>query len=170
MKALATLLACVTSGLPLVAGAQAAPGGLPPGPGSEIVAVACVQCHGTGPFLQMREGIEGWRLQVYDMILRGAQIRPAEVPVVAGYLAANFGFGQPLPAAGAPVALKEGADRELVEQRCALCHGLDRLVATPRRSPEWHAIVARMGVLGAPLTAAEAQRVGGYLAMHYGTP
>lgn len=168
MKTLATALACLAVGLPMVALPQAPPVRLPPGPGSEIVAVACVQCHAAGPFMQLREGIEGWRLQVYDMILRGAQVRSDEVPVVAAYLAANFGFGQPI-AAATPVTLIQAPDHELVEQRCALCHGLDRLVATGRKATEWQAIVTRMNVLGAPLSGAEAQRIGKYLATHYGS-
>lgn len=144
-------------------------GNLPPGEGREIVATACTQCHNTGPFVQLRAGVDAWRVQIYDMILRGAQLRPAEIDIAARYLANNFGPGVNLTPATAVVALPAGAQRELVEQRCALCHGLDRVVATRRAPAEWQAIVARMAFLGTPMSAEEGRRIGSYLQQNFST-
>jgi mono/diheme cytochrome c family protein len=154
----ADLLSAVT---PIRAVAQTSP--LPPGEGRDIVAVACTQCHAPSVFTQMREGPAGWRLQIYDMILRGAQVRPSEIDQAVDYLTINFGPGINLPPQTAQVSLPEGAARDLLEQRCSLCHGLDRIAAPRRSSSEWHAIVSRMIVLGAPATADDAKRITAYL-------
>jgi mono/diheme cytochrome c family protein len=66
---------------------------LPPGPGRDIVAVACWQCHGLNAFTWLRQGEQAWRHQVYDMILRGTQISPSEINTVVTYLTTNFGPG-----------------------------------------------------------------------------
>ena len=70
---------------------QPPPSPLPDGEGKEIVAVACTQCHGLTPILQMRDGAAGWKEYVEEMVLRGAQLSPAEAETVTGYLARNFG-------------------------------------------------------------------------------
>jgi mono/diheme cytochrome c family protein len=155
---IAELLAAFT---PIQASAQAI--ALPPGEGRNIVAVACTQCHAASVITQMREGPNGWRLQIYDMVLRGAQIRPSEIDQAVAYLTINFGPGINLPAATAQVSLPEGAARSTVEQRCSGCHGLERIAATRRAPSEWNAIVSRMSVLGAAITAADAKQITTYL-------
>jgi mono/diheme cytochrome c family protein len=140
---------------------------LPPGDGRDIVAVACTQCHAPSVITQMREGPAGWRLQIYDMILRGAQVRPSEIEQAVAYLTVNFGPGINLPPPTAQVSLPEGAARELVEQRCSVCHGLERISAARRPPSEWHAIVLRMTVLGASVTADDAKRITNYLAENF---
>jgi mono/diheme cytochrome c family protein len=148
------------------AGAQQA-AVLPPGEGREIVATACTQCHNTGPFVQLRAGVDAWRSQIYDMILRGAQLRPSEIEPAARYLANNFGPGVNLTPPTVPVSLPQGAQRELVQERCVLCHGLDRVVAARRTPAEWQAIVARMAFLGTPMSAEEGKRIGAYLQQNF---
>jgi mono/diheme cytochrome c family protein len=140
---------------------------LPPGEGRDIVAVACTQCHAPSVITQMREGPAGWRLQIYDMILRGAQVRPAEIDQAVAYLTVNFGPGINLPPATAQVSLPQGTARELVEQRCSVCHGLERIAAARRSPSEWHAIVSRMTVLGASVAGDDAKRITNYLADNF---
>ncbi|HUK59800.1 MAG TPA: hypothetical protein VLV50_11260 [Stellaceae bacterium] len=148
----------------LVAAAAAAqqPAPLPPGEGHDVVAVACTQCHAPSAFMQLRMGQDAWRLQVYDMILRGAQVGPGDIDKAVEYLATNFGPGINVPQ-GAPVTLPDGAGKDVVAKNCVLCHGLDRIADTKRSAGQWDAIVARMVAIGAPLSADDRKQVTGYL-------
>ena len=141
---------------------------LPDGPGRDIVATACTQCHGLYIFTWLRQGPQAWRHQVYDMILRGTQISPSEMDTVVNYLTTNFGPGANVPAS-APVALPDGAGKPIVEGACGgLCHGLDRAVGVKRSRHEWEGTVARMVFLGAPLTADQAKAAVDYLGANFG--
>jgi hypothetical protein len=106
---------------------------LPAGPGRDIVAVACSQCHGLSAFTWLRQGEQAWRHQVYDMILRGTQIGPSEIDTVVTYLTTNFGPGVNVPPS-APVNLPAGTGKAVVEGSCG---------NLPRpRSHCWHAAFA----------------------------
>jgi len=141
----------------------------PDGPGKEIVSVACTQCHGPNVFTQLRMNETAWRAQIYDMILRGAQITPADIDTAAKYMATSYGPGVPFPGQQpVQVTLADGAGKPLVEGGCALCHGLDRLVATKRTKEQWQAIVNRMMFFGSPITQDQAATVVDYLASNYG--
>jgi len=148
-----------------------APGGnpLPAGPGRDIVAVACSQCHGLNAFTWLRQGDQAWRHQVYDMILRGSQIGPGEIDAVVTYLTTNFGPGVNVPPS-TPVNLPAGAGKEVVEGGCGICHGLDRAVGTARSPGEWQAIVSKMVFLGAPLSADQQRAAIDYLSNNFGSP
>jgi hypothetical protein len=89
-----------------------AQGALPQGEGRDIVAVACTQCHALTPILTGREGAAGWKKHVHNMVLRGAQLSPAEAETVVRYLTANFGPGAAPPGKVA-VTLPAGAGKEL---------------------------------------------------------
>jgi len=153
------------------AGAPARAQQQPEGEGRDIVAVACTQCHGSGAYTQLREGSQAWRFRVYDMILRGAQIEPADIDKVVSYLATSFGPGMPF-STQPPVAvtLPDGPGKELVESSCAICHGLDRVVATTRPASQWDAMVKQMVFFGAPLSADQAKTVTAYLSTRFGRP
>ena len=147
------------------------PNVFPEGPGREIVAVACTQCHAPQPFTQLRMGQNGWRKQVENMVLRGAMVGPTELDVVTNYLATAYGPGVPLP--GAPprkVDLAAGHGSELVEGACASCHGLDRVVSANRPGHQWHAIVHRMVEIGAQLDDGQSKQIITYLEANYGSP
>lgn len=137
----------------------------PPGEGADIVRVACTQCHAPKAFMQLRQGQEGWRRQVYDMILRGAQVQPGDIDTVVTYLSSHFGIANYAAAPGGAhdVQLPAGAGKELIEQRCNLCHSLARAVGTRRTSGEWDAIVNRMLSVGAPISPTEARTISTYL-------
>ena len=64
---------------------------LPEGDGRDLVAVACSQCHYLGTIAKIRDGRAGWRTYVNNMVLRGAQLTPAEVDKVVDYLSTNLG-------------------------------------------------------------------------------
>ena len=140
----------------------------PDGPGREIVAVACTQCHQAAPITQLRMSEQGWRRQIYNMVLRGAQIGPGDIDAASAYLAASFGPGVPFPNQPRPhVTLPDGPGATLVQGGCGLCHGIDRVVATARPGQQWDAIVHRMVAIGAPLTTDQTSTVVSYLQANY---
>jgi len=136
----------------------------PDGPGKEIVSVACTQCHGPNVFTQLRMNQAAWRGYIYDMILRGAQIGPDDIDTAAKYMATAYGPGVPFPnQQPAQVSLPDGQGKEVVEGGCALCHGLDRVVATKRTPADWQSIVDRMVHFGAPLSGDQLKAALAYL-------
>jgi mono/diheme cytochrome c family protein len=141
----------------------------PAGASRDLIAVACTQCHRAGPITQLRMGESGWRRQVYNMVLRGAQIGPDEIDDVVKYLATNFGPGVPVPGVTpAPVKLPDGAGADLVAGACGTCHGVDRVVAVARPGGQWEAIVRRMVAIGAPVDADQTRQIISYLETNYG--
>lgn len=139
----------------------------PPGAGRDIVAVACTQCHAPSAITEIRESADAWRRQVYDMVLRGAQVGPGDIDTVVTYLATNFGPGVNLPPTR-EVTLPDGAGKNLVEQNCALCHGLDRVAAVRRSDQGWTDVVHRMATLGAPVSGDNEKTILSYLDVTFG--
>ena len=150
--------------------AQQQQGPFPPGNGRDIVAVACMQCHGPGVIVNQRQGANAWRYYVQNMFLRGAQVLPEELDTVVNYLTVNFGPGVNVPQS-TPVALPKGDGSEIVEGGCGgLCHGLDRIALAKRKPAEWSAIVKRMVFLGAPIGDQDITKVTAYLSDKFGAP
>jgi competence protein ComEA len=85
-----TLLLIAAAGLAFAADDDEAKR-LPDGPGKDVVAKACLSCHGAGNFRKKRLAKDGWSEQVADMIDRGAQATDAQVDAVVQYLTENFG-------------------------------------------------------------------------------
>jgi mono/diheme cytochrome c family protein len=111
-----------------------AQGALPPGEGRDLLATACSQCHPLNVIRSMREGADGWKRHVYNMVTRGAQLNAREADKVVAYLAANF--GPTTPAASATlVALPGGPGKDLVETRCTACHDLERVAPPSGKNP-----------------------------------
>jgi cytochrome c5 len=140
---------------------------LPPGDGRDIVAVACSQCHYLGTIAKIRDGATGWRIYVNNMVLRGAQLTPAEIDKVVDYLSLNLGPGANLPP-GKPVTLPDGHGKDLVETRCGLCHDLERVATVKRQTQAWPVIVNNMVAWGATATPDEAKTMTDYLAANFG--
>jgi cytochrome c5 len=160
-----TLLGAAALLVAAVAPVQAQ-GPLPQGEGRDLVAVACTQCHALTPIVGVREGAAGWKNHVYNMVLRGAQLRPQEADTVIQYLAANFGPGA---SQLGKVTLPSGPGKELVETRCATCHDLERVTIVKRYKRDWPPIVANMITRGAVATPEEAHTIATYLAAQFGT-
>lgn len=95
-----------------------------------------------------------------------ARIRAAIV-VLAVFLAPVF----QVAADESAVRLKEAPGRQLVEGNCSMCHSLDYI---PMNSPfldrkGWAGSVTKMiGVMGAPISEADARAIVDYLATQYG--
>jgi cytochrome c5 len=140
---------------------------LPAGDGRDLVSVACSQCHYLGTIAKIRDGAAGWRVYVNNMVLRGAQLTPAEMDKVVDYLALNLGPGANLPPA-TPVTLPDGHGKDLVETRCGLCHDLERVATVKRQKQAWPVIVNNMVAWGATATPEEANTITDYLASNFG--
>jgi mono/diheme cytochrome c family protein len=147
---------------------QAQPGNqLPEGEGRALVATACTQCHALTPIVGGREGANGWRRHVNNMVLRGAQLNAGEAETVVKYLTANFGPGIRLPDP-TPVTLPAGNGKDLVETRCVVCHDLVRVAGVKRLKRDWPMIVDNMVVRGATATQEEARTIAAYLVANFG--
>ncbi len=129
---------------------------------------ACTQCHGLRPIELKRDGIEGWRFTVEEMVMRGAQLGPIEAQRLIRYLTANLGPGMSpmktelLPAdptmdrmtALRAAELPAGPGRALVQGRCVLCHDLGRVVSVRRTLTDWQRytenMIVRAGISETP--------------------
>jgi cytochrome c5 len=159
---------CAAAALAIVIAMPArAQGALPAGEGRDLLATACSQCHALNVVRSMREGAEGWKRHVYNMVTRGAQLNAREADMVIAYLATNFGPTAPA-ASATPVALPGGPGKDLVEARCTVCHDLERVASARRQKSEWPALVANMVGRGAVATPDEARAISAYLAAHFG--
>jgi competence ComEA-like helix-hairpin-helix protein len=64
---------------------------LPDGPGKELVAKVCIDCHTAATFRKMRLNEDEWWDKVGDMVDRGARADEKQQAEVVAYLARNFG-------------------------------------------------------------------------------
>ena len=167
MMVCAVRVGLIAAALSLAGGplyAQTAGNALPAGDGKDLLAVACTQCHGLRPIVMMHDGAAGWKAAVEDMIVRGAQLDAQESATVVQYLAKNFG-----PTANAAkTALPAGPGKELVEERCTACHGVEKMTGEKRTKQEWGTTVKKMAERGLSLTPEEIQTISSYLAAQFG--
>ena len=158
----------IAGALSLAAGllyAQSTGNALPPGDGKEMLAVACTQCHGLKPIVMLHDGAAGWKAVVEDMIMRGAQLDAQESATVVQYLSKNFG---PTANAAKTAALPAGPGKELVEERCMACHGVEKITGEKRTKQEWATTVKKMAERGLSVTPEEIQTISSYLAAQFG--
>ena len=156
---LAGLLVCV----PGLVHAQGRGGGgpqLPEGEGKALVQSVCATaCHDATPLLMKRDGANGWRRNAERMIIqKGGQVSPEELEAVVRYLSTRLGPGTgtmltgTLPsdalvggAANAKdVKRPDGAGRDVVAVRCAMCHDLGRVVSVRRTKQDWDRLARNM--------------------------
>jgi cytochrome c5 len=162
VRVLLGCVALVLSAAPLHAQAQ-----LPQGEGRDLVAVVCTQCHTLTPLTSSRDGPVGWKRHVYNMVIRGAQLTPREADTVIQYLVTHFGPGQPIPGAK-QITLPNGAGKDLVETRCAVCHDLERVTAVKRQKRDWETIVGDMYERWGQSAPDEVQTISAYLVGQFG--
>ena len=151
--------------------AQSPANALPAGPGKDVVAVACTQCHGLKMIVALRDGPVGWKHFVDDMILRGAQLTPQEADTVSQYLAKSFGPGtSPMQSGLKTDPLPAGDGAKLVESHCALCHDLGRITTVTRSKEEWNNTVSNMMARAGTNVATQDEilTMASYLAANFG--
>lgn len=96
--------------------------------------------------------------------------------LLTGFLAATILAGacsrpeppkQEAPPAPAASAVEEG--KALFEQKCSVCHGLDRSTARAETRERWKEIIQEMqGRKGNWISDAQAEKILEYLSAHYG--
>ncbi|MDR3703275.1 MAG: helix-hairpin-helix domain-containing protein [Candidatus Sulfopaludibacter sp.] len=91
MERAVLILPVAFAALALAAGDDGNAGLLPDGPGKEVVAKMCVECHSVDRMRTLRISKDDWSDKVADMVDRGATGTDAEIEAVLNYLAANFG-------------------------------------------------------------------------------
>ena len=64
---------------------------LPAGPGKELVASRCAQCHSLEKAVNVNRTNADWDAVTYDMVERGMHATPDEVQAMLSYLKASFG-------------------------------------------------------------------------------
>ena len=74
-----------------VAGYGQAPADLPEGPGRDLVARTCGQCHSLETVLRTRLTRQQWEARIDEMIAKGAKLSDEDADVIAAYLASYFG-------------------------------------------------------------------------------
>lgn len=158
---------------------------MPEGEGKGLVLANCTQCHSLNSTVLQRKTAEQWDHTVRDMVTRGAQLLPQEVPIIAAYLAKSFPPGAPVPGVDAPSgtrtvkagvdptspdALPAGAARSIILRACVDCHGLERITLRAKDEHGWRANVKDMVRLGATLKPAEEPAVVAYLVENFSRP
>jgi competence protein ComEA len=58
----------------------------------------------------------------------------------------------------------DAAAAQLVQTKCTMCHGIDRIKAASHDAAGWQSTIARMKAKGAQVSAAEVQTIAAYLA------
>src|SRR5437868_5889622 len=66
---------------------------LPAGDGKALVETACTACHPITMITTTGHSPEDWKLLMERMVAAGAEIPPAQIPMVTAYLTKNFPEG-----------------------------------------------------------------------------
>jgi len=75
---------------------------LPEGPGKDIVAKVCIDCHGSANFRKLRLDEDQWWEKVGDMVERGARADDKQQAGMVAYLVKYFGKTSPVLVNTAP--------------------------------------------------------------------
>ena len=87
-----------------------------------ILNTACTACHDLRKIQTNALDADAWTKIVNSMVEKGAKVDTGDIPMLVSYLEDNFG---PLP---------EGAGKQIVLNKCTVCHDLKRVrqhFATP---------------------------------------
>jgi mono/diheme cytochrome c family protein len=134
----------------------------PAGEGRDLVMEVCAGCHGLEQITATTGTRDDWGGVVYSMGARGLDVTPEETELIVAYLAKNFA-----PAKKAAVTIPDGEGKDLVQDRCAACHGLDQVVAYRGSKENWEDKVNYMVSLGLAATPKEVALMAQYLSKNF---
>ena len=121
----------------------------------KILNTTCTTCHDLRKIQTQALDEEGWTKIVNSMVEKGAKVSKEDIPMFVSYLAEDFG---PLP---------DGPGKEIVLNKCTLCHDLKRVrqhFATPE---DWMDLLGAMENEGVMLSDEEYVTVLRYLARNF---
>jgi cytochrome c5 len=144
---------------------QIAPSSLPEGKGKDLVATACVGCHGLDVVVSRRATANDWRSTVNTMIDHGAQVSTGDAAVIIAYLAEHFGASAPAaPALAAASTLPDGPGKDVLVAKCFQCHAQTMWNDLRQDRRAWEGVLYRMVGRRALWTEAEINTMAEYLA------
>jgi len=123
--------------------------------GERIMNASCTTCHDLRPIQTQALDEEGWTKVVGTMIAKGAEVQKAEIPLVVEYLVRRHG---PLP---------DGPGKEIVLNKCTVCHDLKRVRQHLASPEEWADTLNAMMNEGLVLSDEEFVAVLRYLARNF---
>jgi cytochrome c5 len=123
--------------------------------GEKIVNTTCLSCHDLRPIQTQALDGDEWSEVVSSMVDKGAKVDKEDIPHLIAYLADEFG---PMP---------EGDGKQIVLNKCTVCHDLKRVrqhYATPE---EWADTLGAMENEGLIISSEEFVSVLRYLARNF---
>jgi cytochrome c5 len=126
-----------------------------PDKGEQLQNGACLSCHDLRPIQTAAYDKDGWTMVVNSMIDKGAEVKPADKPVLVDFLVRNHG---PLP---------EGKGKDILLNTCTLCHDLGRVRAHTVARDEWEETLLAMLNEGAMLSDQDFPVLLNYLARNF---
>jgi len=121
----------------------------------KIVNTTCMGCHELRVIQTQALDAAGWKRVVGSMIEKGAQVEKEDVPLLVSYLEENFG---PLP---------EGPAKQIVLEKCTMCHDLKRVRQHFASPEEWAETLGAMENEGLMVNDEEYEALLRYLARNF---
>ncbi len=140
---------------------------LPDGPGKDVFASVCSECHALDQATNQKKPREGWQATVDSMVAKGATATKEQQQAIVDYLTKNFGPDLSATPAAAENAMPDGAGKQIILRVCTACHLPDHFVKYHHTNEEWQAIVIRMGQRAPSATKEELDTVQKYLATNF---
>ena len=123
--------------------------------GEQVQNAACLSCHDLRPIQTAAYDKAGWEMVVASMIDKGADVKPADKPVLVDFLVKSHG---PLP---------EGPAKDILLNTCTVCHDLSRVRAHTVSRDEWEETLLAMLNEGAMLSDQDFPVLLNYLARNF---
>jgi len=159
------LVIALSSGLRDIAASHTGQQDLPDGKGAELARNKCLNCHEADLIVQQRLSRAGWVREVEKMIRWGANVKDDEKEILADYFSARF---TSRPATVAASATTEDRGKQIFENQCLNCHGVDLTEQQRLSRVGWLREVEKMVRWGASVKDDEKDALVDYLFKHYG--
>lgn len=141
---------------------------LPDGPGKDVFASVCSECHAVDLATNQKKPRGGWQATVDSMVAKGATVSREQSQAIVDYLTRNFGPDESAaPAATASNVMPEGPGKQIILRECTACHLPDHFTKYRHTNEEWQAIVIRMGTRVRSASKEELDTVQTYLATNF---
>lgn len=120
-----------------------------------LMNTSCSGCHDLRQIQTQALDATAWRQVVDSMVEKGAKVEKGDVPLLVSYLEDNFG---PLP---------DGPGKEIVLNKCTVCHDLKRVRQHLASPEEWAETLGAMENEGLRISDEEFAAVLRYLARNF---